>query len=55
MLNSSGTRISDKSLYKCSELMVSNVFVISIIKMLIELSQNVIDFHIIFSLQEYAL
>ena len=33
MLNSSGSRITDKSLYKCSLLMVSNAFVISSSKM----------------------
>ena len=33
MLNSSGSRISDTSLYKCSLLMVSNAFAISSSKM----------------------
>ena len=33
MFYSSGSRISDKSLYKCSLLMVSNAFVISSSKM----------------------
>ena len=36
MFSSSGLRKSDKSFYKCSLLMESNAFVISISKMLVE-------------------
>ena len=42
MFNSSGSRISDKSSYRCPPLMVSNAFVISSSRMLVEQSQDAI-------------
>ena len=42
MFNSSGSRISDKSSYRCPLLMVSNAFVISSSRMLVEQSQDAI-------------
>ena len=43
MFNSSRSRNYDKRLYKCSLVMVSNAFVVSSSKMLVEYSQDVRD------------